>query len=75
MNEFPLTLMVGGVSLSRMIIGINWFLGWSHTSAAKDRFIKSYQTRSNIADILTVFLEHGIDTIMGLPIPPLPEGH
>ena len=72
MNEFPRTI-VGGVSLSRMIIGINWFLGWSHTSTAKDRFIKSYQTRSNIADILTVFLEHGIDTIMGLPISPLPE--
>lgn len=72
MNEFPRTI-VGGVSLSRMIIGINWFLGWSHTSAAKDSFIKSYQTRKNIADILTVFLENGVDTIMGLPISPLPE--
>lgn len=68
MNEFPRT-MVGGVSLSRMIIGINWFLGWSHTSAAKDAFIKSYQTRQNIADILTVFFESGIDTVMGLPFP------
>ncbi|KKK56908.1 hypothetical protein LCGC14_3059800, partial [marine sediment metagenome] len=35
MNEFPRT-QVEGVSLSRMIIGTNWFLGWSHTSAAKD---------------------------------------
>ena len=72
MSEFPRTT-VGGVSLSRLIIGINWFLGWSHTSAAKDGFIKSYQTRKNIADILTVFLEHCIDTVMGLPISPLPE--
>lgn len=68
MVEFPRTT-VGGVSVSRMIVGTNWFLGYSHTSAAKDRFIKSYQTRENIADILTVFLEQGIDTIMGMPVP------
>lgn len=72
MNEFPRTV-VGGVSLSRLVIGINWFLGWSHTSVAKDSFIKSYQTRRNIADILTVFLESGVDTIMGLPLSPLTE--
>lgn len=72
MDEFPRTI-VGGVSLSRLIIGLNWFFGWTHISAAKDKFIKSYQTRKNITDILTVFLEHGIDTIMGLPISPLPE--
>jgi hypothetical protein len=41
-NDFPRT-MVGGVSLSRLIIGTNWFLGYSHTSLAKDNFIKSYQ--------------------------------
>ena len=70
MSEFPRTT-VGGVSLSRLVIGINWFLGWSHTSAAKDAFIKSYQTRKNIADILTVFFESGIDTVMGLPLPVL----
>ena len=68
MAEFPRTT-VGGVSVSRMIVGTNWFLGYSHQSAAKDRFIKSYQTRENIADILEVFLESGIDTIMGMPEP------
>jgi len=64
MAEFPRTL-VGGVSLSRMIIGTNWFFGYSHTSLAKDKFITSYQTRASIVDILTVFFEAGIDTIMG----------
>ena len=64
MAEFPRT-MVGGVSLSRMIIGTNWFFGYSHTSLAKDKFITSYQTRASIVDILTVFFEAGIDTIMG----------
>jgi hypothetical protein len=68
MNEFPRT-EVGGASLSRLIIGTNWFLGYSHTSQAKDNFIKSYQTRKNIADILTVFLNAGVDTLMGMPVP------
>lgn len=72
MSDFPRT-DVGGVSLSRIIIGTNWFLGYSHTSAAKDNFIKSYQTRDNIADIITVFMQVGIDAIMGMPVPILRE--
>jgi hypothetical protein len=69
MAEFPRT-MVGGVSLSRMIIGTNWFLGYSHTSLAKDKFITTYQTRQRLVEILNVFFEAGIDTIMG-PYSPL----
>lgn len=69
MTQFPRT-MVGGVSLSRMIVGSNWFLGWSHTSLAKDKFIRDYQTRKNISDVLAVFFKHGIDTVMG-PVAPL----
>ena len=63
MGEFPRTI-VGGVSMPRMIIGSNWFLGWSHTSLAKDKFIKTYQDRDNVAEILTVFLEAGIDAVI-----------
>ena len=40
MGGFPRTT-VGGVSLSRMIIGTNWFLGFSHTTAAKDEYLKA----------------------------------
>ena len=69
---FPRTV-VGGVSVSRMLIGTNWFLGYSHTSAAKDRFITSYQTRQNIADILVACYERGVDTMMGMPTPILCE--
>ncbi len=68
MNEFPRTT-VGGISLPRLLIGTNWFLGYSHSSVAKDKFIKSYQTRERIADILTVFFEHGVNAIMGMPVP------
>lgn len=72
MAEFPQTT-VGGVCLSRLIVGTNWFLGYSHTSLAKDKFIKSYQTRERVADILTVFLEAGVNAIMGMPVPLLSE--
>jgi len=64
MRDFPRTT-VGGVSLPRLLIGTNWFLGYSHTSHAKDSLINSYQTRENIADILTVFVENGVDAVMG----------
>jgi hypothetical protein len=64
MNEFPRTL-VGGVSVSRLIVGTNWFLGYSHTSAAKDRFIKDYQTAQRMADVMEVFFRRGVDTVMG----------
>lgn len=64
MSSFPRT-QVGGVSLPRLIVGTNWFRGFSHTSAAKDRFIKSYQSVRNVADILTVFAEAGVDAVLG----------
>jgi hypothetical protein len=66
MNKFPRTT-VGGVSVSRMIIGTNWFLGYSHTTDAKDTFIKDYvKDRKRMADIIEVFFRAGVDTIMGL---------
>lgn len=66
MNEFPRT-MVGGVSLPRLLAGSNWFLGYSHTSLAKDKFIKDLQTRQRITSILRVFLENGVDAVMAPP--------
>ena len=66
---FPRTT-VGGVSVSRLIIGTNWLLGWSHTSAARDRQIRAHHTRQTIADVLAVFLDAGVDTLLG-PVNPL----
>jgi hypothetical protein len=65
MSDFPRT-EIGGLSVSRMIIGTNWFLGFSHTSHAKDDLIKATQTPERIADILEVFLKEGVDTILGV---------
>ncbi len=66
MTAFPRTV-VGGVSLPRLLIGTNWFLGYSHTSLAKDRFIKELQDRRRIADVVAAFLEYGVDAVMGPP--------
>ncbi len=64
MDLFPRT-DVGGVSLPRLLIGTNWFLGYSHTSNAKSQFIKELQTPSKIADVICVFLDSGVDAVMG----------
>lgn len=64
MTAFPRTV-VGGVSLPRLLVGTNWFLGYSHTSEAKSKFIKSYHDRKRIASVLEVFLEYGVDAVMG----------
>jgi len=69
MDQFPRTV-VGGVSLPRLIAGTNWLLGYSHTSLAKDKFIKDYQGRERMAAVLTAFLERGVDAVMA-PLSPL----
>jgi hypothetical protein len=62
---FPRT-DVSGVSLSRMIIGTNWILGYSHTSPAADQLIRrSNASVEAILPMLETFLQSGVDTIMG----------
>ncbi len=65
MADFPRT-QIEGLSVSRLLIGTNWFLGFSHTSKAQDEFIKARQSRQKIAEILEVFLAAGVDTIYGV---------
>ena len=61
---FPRTT-VGGVSVSRMLIGTNWILGWSHTGAAADCLIKRRNdSAAAIAPLLETFLKAGVDTLM-----------
>lgn len=65
MDAFPRTT-VAGVSLSRMIIGTNWILGWSHRSPAADRQIKHrFSSGTKAIPLLETFLQEGVDTIMG----------
>ncbi|MBQ6399448.1 MAG: hypothetical protein IJI21_04935 [Clostridia bacterium] len=64
-KPFPRTT-VAGVSLSRMIIGTNWILGWSHRSPAADLQIKNrFPDGKAVFPLLNTFLAEGVDTIMG----------
>lgn len=65
MNKmFPRT-EVEGISLSRMLIGTNWILGWSHTGPAADRMITNrYDSKEKMYPILEAYLSYGVDTIM-----------
>lgn len=63
---FPRT-DVAGVSLSRMLIGTNWMLGWSHTSPAADQRIKDrYNCPEAFFPMFDAFLTHGVDSLMGI---------
>ncbi len=63
-KEFPRT-QVENVSLSRMIIGTNWLLGWSHTSVSADEMIKRrYDSAEAFKPVLEAYLNHGVDSIM-----------
>lgn len=65
MSTFPRTT-VGGVSMPRMIIGSNWFLGYSHCTPSKDKLIHdSFPDYRKLADLLEVFLAAGVDAVMG----------
>ncbi len=62
---FPRTT-VGGLSLSRMIMGINWLFGYSHTGPAADAGIKEkYQKPEDFFPVFKAYLDRGVDTIMG----------
>jgi hypothetical protein len=63
-KQFPRT-EVGGISLSRMIIGTNWVAGYSHRTPSADNMIKNrYRQPESMIPMFETFLEHGIDTVM-----------
>ena len=65
MSQFPRT-SIENLSVSRLMIGTNWFLGYSHTSKAKDRDIVETMTARRMADIVEVFMNAGVDTLYGI---------
>jgi hypothetical protein len=64
--EFPMT-RIEGVDISRMIAGSNWFRGYSHYSAAKDKWIRQYMTLDRIVEVLCVFARNGINAYLASP--------
>jgi len=65
MNELPRT-QVEGLSMPRLIIGTNWFLGCSHTSRARDRHILETVDEARMADIIEVFMAAGANAVYGV---------
>ena len=64
-NLFPRTT-VGGVSMPRMIMGINWLLGWSHTGPAADAGIREkYQRPEDFFPVFKAYVDRGVDAILG----------
>ncbi len=64
MQNFPRTV-VGGISLPRLICGTNWMLGYSHTSGAKDRFIRElFDTSQKMSQVIEVFAKAGCNAVM-----------
>ena len=65
-RQFPRT-DVAGVSLSRMLIGTNWMLGWSHTSPSADRGIKkAFEKPEDFFPMFEAFMTYGVDSVMGI---------
>lgn len=62
---FPRT-QIENLSVSRLIVGTNWLLGYSHTSKAQDRHIVETVTSDDIADILETAVAAGVDTFYGV---------
>ena len=63
---FPRTT-VAGISLPRLLIGSNWFMGFSHTSASADAMIRArYQTKEDFAQLFEAYLEYDINAIMAV---------
>ena len=65
MSDFPRT-NIEELSVSRLMIGTNWFMGFSHTSKAKDMDINETMTADRIAGIIEVFMNNGVDTLYGM---------
>ncbi len=62
---FPRTT-VGGVSLPRMIMGVNWLFGWSHTGPAADAGIREkFQKPADYFPVLKAYVDRGVDAILG----------
>ncbi|MCL2701511.1 MAG: hypothetical protein FWE88_07440 [Phycisphaerae bacterium] len=54
------------MSVSRLIVGTNWFMGYSHCTPSQDTYIKeNIRQRKAMADIMEVFFRRGVDSVLG----------
>lgn len=55
---------IEGHKIGRLVIGTNWFLGYSHQTAARSSWIRDYQTPERIAGVLEVCSAGGMNAIV-----------
>ncbi|MCG3179380.1 MAG: hypothetical protein BIFFINMI_01715 [Phycisphaerae bacterium] len=72
MDQFPRT-QIGGVSVSRLVAGSNWWLGYAHQTKSRGQWVRSIQDRDKLAEMLAVFLTAGVNVTMGPMQDPLPD--
>ncbi len=65
MNQFPRT-KIGSLDMPRLVIGSNWFLGFTHQTQARTKMVKQTMTREKIAEVLIAFAEQGINATLGI---------
>ncbi len=63
MTEFPMS-SIGGIAISRLIIGSNPFFGFSHYSAAKDAWLKRYFTDERIVEVMATASAEGLNAFV-----------
>lgn len=61
---FP-SVKIAGVTISKVIIGINSLLGWSHTSAGRDNWIRKFYTPERIGEVFARCIELGLTAVFG----------
>jgi len=72
-KQFPRTI-VGGKSVSRMLIGTNWMLGYSHRTPSADRSIRErFSCPEAFLPMFEAYLQYGIDTVMAPMDDPMVE--
>lgn len=70
--DFPRT-EIGGVSVSRLVAGSNWWLGYTHQTRPRGAWNKAGQSRESIAESLGVFIDGGVNVTMGPVVSPYTE--
>ena len=66
MNTFPMT-KIGGIEVSRVTCGTNTFYGFSHFSAARDRWLRQHFTAERIMEVLEACRLEGINVTISSP--------
>lgn len=65
--KFPHT-SIGGIKLSRLLIGSNTFGGYSHMTVARDTWLRKYFTVERIVDVLEACSARGLNGFVSGPV-------